>query len=164
VLRPPAGERRTITLHRCDDEIAGSESGGAPTADCWRRPTPKLSCGATWRSSNSHQRPEPGDGGIRCALGHPTSLWGGCASYDRREIKDCWPTLRLAGETRPTASACCGCLNVPRARHRQNHRARRLTDRPPPSWVLPSGRWSAIRRSVRSLAGRSAKGLLQSAN
>jgi len=153
VLRPPA-RRRLITSRRCDDEIAPTKRlVHAAMLICAH---PELSW-ATWRSSIA-PTPEAGDEGIAGALGHSrlTSCGGAALLRPAREINGHAGLPSPAGEPGRSVSLL-RVLNVPRPRHRKTTVAA-LTDASA-QLGLPLWRWSAIRKAVRSLAGRSAKGL-----
>jgi len=142
VLRPTRAKANLITLTRCDDEIAEKAErvvhrlrmlGGGP---------PRAELGRHGGSSIAPTPQSPGDGGIAGALGHPpTSLWGGCAYYDRREMQGHAAYLRLLVEPATASPAAVALENVPRRGIGKTPCAPQPT--PPPSWVCRSGELSA---------------------
>lgn len=156
VLRATRGEGELIMLTRCDDEIAEAEAvvhrlrmlEAAHPELCWRDM-------AVLYRTNAQSR------AIEEALvrwGIPYIVVGGLRFYDRREIKDVLAYLRLLVNPADTVSLL-RVLNVPK-RGIGKTTVQRLTDAANqlgiPLWDVVSDA-----EAVRSLGGRSAKGLLQ---
>ncbi|MEB3350767.1 MAG: UvrD-helicase domain-containing protein [Cyanobacteriota bacterium] len=156
VLRPTRGEGEPIRLTRCDDEIAEAEAvvHGMRTLEAAH---PDLRWGdmAVLYRTNAQSR------ALEEALvrwGIPYLVVGGLRFYDRREIKDVLAYLRLLVNPADTVSLL-RVLNVPR-RGIGKTTVERLTDAAN-QLGLPLWEVIADPEAVRSLAGRSARGLLQ---
>ena len=156
VLRPTRGEGELITLTRCDDEIAEAEAV-VHRIRMMEAANPELSWGdmAVLYRTNAQSR------AIEESLvrwGIPYIVVGGLRFYDRREIKDLLAYLRLLVNPADTVSLL-RVINVPK-RGIGKTTIQRLTDAANqlgiPLWDVVSDA-----EAVRSLGGRSAKGLLQ---
>ena len=156
VLRPTRGEGEPIGLSRCDDEIAEAEAV-VHRMRMLEAAHPDLS----WRDMAVLYRTNAQSRALEEALvrwGLPYLVVGGLRFYDRREIKDMLAYLRLLVNPSDTVSLL-RVLNVPR-RGIGKTTVERLTDAANqlglPLWEVVSDP-----EAVRSLAGRSARGLLQ---
>jgi DNA helicase-2/ATP-dependent DNA helicase PcrA len=156
VLRPTRGEGEPISLTRCDDEIAEAEAV-VHRMRMLTAANPELAWGdlAVLYRTNAQSR------AMEEALvrwGIPYLVVGGLRFYDRREIKDIVAYLRLLVNPADSVSLL-RVLNVPR-RGIGKTTIERLSDAANqlgvPLWEVVSDA-----EAVRSLAGRSAKGLLQ---
>ena len=156
VLRPTRGEGEPISLTRCDDEIAEAEAV-VHRMRMLSAANPELAWGdlAVLYRTNAQSR------ALEEALvrwGIPYLVVGGLRFYDRREIKDIVGYLRLLVNPADSVSLL-RVLNVPR-RGIGKTTIERLSDAASqlgvPLWEVVSDA-----EAVRSLAGRSAKGLLQ---
>ncbi|MFN9692668.1 MAG: UvrD-helicase domain-containing protein [Synechococcaceae cyanobacterium] len=156
VLRPTRAAGEPISLCRCDDEIAEAEAV-VQRMRVLQSSNPDLRWGdmAVLYRTNAQSR------ALEEALvrwGLPYLVVGGLRFYDRREIKDVLAYLRLLINPADTVSLL-RVLNVPR-RGIGKTTVERLTDAATqlgvPLWELISDP-----ESVRSLGGRSARGLLQ---
>ena len=156
VLRPTRGEGELITLTRCDDEIAEAEAV-VHRLRMMEAANPELS----WRDMAVLYRTNAQSRAIEESLvrwGIPYIVVGGLRFYDRREIKDLLAYLRLLVNPADTVSLL-RVINVPK-RGIGKTTIQRLTDAANqlgiPLWDVVSDA-----EAVRSLGGRSAKGLLQ---
>ena len=156
VLRPTRGEGELITLTRCDDEIAEAEAV-VHRMRTMEAANPELSWGdmAVLYRTNAQSR------AIEESLvrwGIPYIVVGGLRFYDRREIKDLLAYLRLLINPADTVSLL-RVINVPK-RGIGKTTIQRLTDA---ANQLGIPLWDVVSdpEAVRSLGGRSAKGLLQ---
>ena len=156
VLRPTRGEGELITLTRCDDEIAEAEAV-VHRFRTMEAANPELSWGdmAVLYRTNAQSR------AIEESLvrwGIPYIVVGGLRFYDRREIKDLLAYLRLLVNPADTVSLL-RVINVPK-RGIGKTTIQRLTDA---ANQLGIPLWDVVSdpEAVRSLGGRSAKGLLQ---
>jgi DNA helicase-2/ATP-dependent DNA helicase PcrA len=156
VLRPTRGEGEPIRLTRCDDEIAEAEAV-VQRLRMLQAAHPDLRWGdmAVLYRTNAQSR------ALEEALvrwGLPYLVVGGLRFYDRREIKDVLAYLRLLVNPNDTVSLL-RVLNVPR-RGIGKTTVERLTDA---ATQLGVPLWEVVSdpEAVRSLSGRSAKGLLQ---
>ncbi|CAK6686689.1 UvrD-helicase domain-containing protein [Synechococcus sp. BA-124 BA4] len=156
ILRPTRGEGEPIRLTRCDDEIAEAEAV-VHRMRTLEAAHPDLRWGdmAVLYRTNAQSR------ALEEALvrwGIPYLVVGGLRFYDRREIKDILGYLRLLVNPADNVSLL-RVLNVPR-RGIGKTTLERLTDVANqlgvPLWEVVSDQ-----EAVRSLAGRSARGLLQ---
>ncbi|MFN5463972.1 MAG: ATP-dependent helicase, partial [Cyanobacteriota bacterium] len=156
VLRPTRGEGEPISLTRCDDEIAEAEAV-VHRMRMLNAAHPELAWGdlAVLYRTNAQSR------ALEEALvrwGIPYLVVGGLRFYDRREIKDILAYLRLLVNPADSVSLL-RVLNVPR-RGIGKTTIERLSDAANqlglPLWEVVSDA-----EAVRSLGGRSAKGLLQ---
>jgi len=156
VLRPTRGEGEPISLTRCDDEIAEAEAV-VHRMRMLKAAHPELAWGdlAVLYRTNAQSR------ALEEALvrwGIPYLVVGGLRFYDRREIKDIVAYLRLLVNPADSVSLL-RVLNVPR-RGIGKTTIERLSDAANqlgvPLWEVVSDA-----EAVRSLAGRSAKGLLR---
>ena len=156
VLRPTRGEGEPISLTRCDDEIAEAEAVVHRMRQL-NAANPDMAWGdlAVLYRTNAQSR------ALEEALvrwGIPYLVVGGLRFYDRREIKDIVAYLRLLVNPADSVSLL-RVLNVPR-RGIGKTTIERLSDAANqlgvPLWEVVSDA-----EAVRSLAGRSAKGLLQ---
>jgi len=156
VLRPTRGEGELITLTRCDDEIAEAEAV-VHRLRMLEAAHPELSWGdmAILYRTNAQSRAME-ESLVRWGI--PYIVVGGLRFYDRREIKDMLAYLRLLVNPADSVSLL-RVLNVPR-RGIGKTTVQRLTDA---SAQLGLPLWEVVSdpEAVRSLAGRSAKGLLQ---
>jgi DNA helicase II / ATP-dependent DNA helicase PcrA len=156
VLRATRGDGEPITLTRCDDEIAEAEA----VVHRLRRleaAHPELRWGdmAVLYRTNAQSRAME-ESLVRWGI--PYLVVGGLRFYDRREIKDVLAYLRLLVNPADTVSLL-RVLNVPR-RGIGKTTVQRLSDA---AAQLGLPLWEVVNdpEAVRSLAGRSAKGLLQ---
>ena len=156
VLRPTRGEGELISLTRCDDEIAEAEAV-VHRLRTMEAANPELSWGdmAVLYRTNAQSR------AIEESLvrwGIPYIVVGGLRFYDRREIKDLLAYLRLLINPADTVSLL-RVINVPK-RGIGKTTIQRLTDA---ANQLGIPLWDVVSdpEAVRSLGGRSAKGLLQ---
>ncbi len=156
VLRPTRGEGELIMLTRCDDEIAEAEAV-VHRLRTMEAANPDLSWGdmAVLYRTNAQSR------SIEESLvrwGIPYIVVGGLRFYDRREIKDLLAYLRLLVNPADTVSLL-RVINVPK-RGIGKTTIQRLTDA---ANQLGIPLWDVVSdpEAVRSLGGRSAKGLLQ---
>lgn len=156
VLRPTRGEGELISLTRCDDEIAEAEAV-VHRLRTMEAAHPELSWGdmAVLYRTNAQSR------AIEESLvrwGIPYIVVGGLRFYDRREIKDLLAYLRLLINPADTVSLL-RVINVPK-RGIGKTTIQRLTDA---ANQLGIPLWDVVSdpEAVRSLGGRSAKGLLQ---
>jgi len=156
VLRPTRGEGEPISLTRCDDEIAEAEAV-VHRMRMLEAAHPELSWGdmAVLYRTNAQSR------AVEEALvrwGIPYLVVGGLRFYDRREIKDMLAYLKVLVNPADTVSLL-RVLNVPR-RGIGKTTIERITDAANqlglPLWEVVSDP-----EAVRSLGGRSARGLLQ---
>ena len=156
VLRPTRGEGELITLTRCDDEIAEAEAV-VHRMRMLEAAHPDLSWGAmaTLYRTNAQSRAME-EALVRWRI--PYIVVGGLRFYDRREIKDVLGYLRLLVNPADTVSLL-RVLNVPK-RGIGKTTIERLTDA---SNQLGVPLWEVVcdPEAVRTLAGRSARGLLQ---
>lgn len=156
VLRPTRGEGEPITLTRCDDEIAEAEAV-VHRLRMLEAAHPELSWGdmAILYRTNAQSRAME-ESLVRWGI--PYIVVGGLRFYDRREIKDVLAYLRLLVNPADSVSLL-RVLNVPR-RGIGKTTVQRLTDA---AAQLGLPLWEVVNDSeaVRSLAGRSARGLLQ---
>ena len=150
------GEGELITLTRCDDEIAEAEAV-VHRFRTMEAANPELSWGdmAVLYRTNAQSR------AIEESLvrwGIPYIVVGGLRFYDRREIKDLLAYLRLLVNPADTVSLL-RVINVPK-RGIGKTTIQRLTDA---ANQLGIPLWDVVSdpEAVRSLGGRSAKGLLQ---
>ncbi|WP_255008533.1 UvrD-helicase domain-containing protein [Cyanobium sp. ATX 6F1] len=156
VLRPTRGEGEPITLTRCDDEIAEAEAV-VHRMRLLDANHPELRWGdmAVLYRTNAQSRAME-ESLVRWGI--PYIVVGGLRFYDRREIKDVLAYLRLLVNPADTVSLL-RVLNVPR-RGIGKTTVQRLTDA---SSQLGIPLWDVVSdaEAVRSLGGRSARGLLQ---
>ncbi|WP_216901866.1 UvrD-helicase domain-containing protein [Synechococcus sp. CCY 9618] len=156
VLRPTRGEGEPIMLTRCDDEIAEAEAV-VHRMRMLEAAHPELRWGdmAVLYRTNAQSRALE-ESLVRWGL--PYLVVGGLRFYDRREIKDVLAYLRLLVNPADTVSLL-RVLNVPR-RGIGKTTVQRLTDA---SSQLGVPLWEVVSdpEAVRSLGGRSARGLLQ---
>jgi DNA helicase-2/ATP-dependent DNA helicase PcrA len=156
VLRPTRGEGEPIHLIRCDDEIAEAEAV-VHRMRMLDAAHPDLRWGdmAVLYRTNAQSRALE-ESLVRWGI--PYLVVGGLRFYDRREIKDVLAYLRLLVNPADTVSLL-RVLNVPR-RGIGKTTVERLTDA---SSQLGLPLWEVVSdaEAVRSLGGRSAKGLLQ---
>ncbi|TGG91580.1 MAG: AAA family ATPase [Aphanocapsa feldmannii 277cV] len=155
VLRATRGAGESIALTRCDDEIAEAEAvvqrmrqlQAAHPDLCWR------AMAVLYRTNAQSRALE--ESLVRWRI--PYTVVGGLRFYDRREIKDALAYLRLALNPADSVSLL-RVLNVPR-RGIGKTTIQRLTDA---AAQLGIPLWDVIAdpEAVRSLAGRSAKGVL----
>jgi DNA helicase-2/ATP-dependent DNA helicase PcrA len=156
VLRPTRGEGEPIHLIRCDDEIAEAEAV-VHRMRMLDAAHPDLRWGdmAVLYRTNAQSRALE-ESLVRWGI--PYLVVGGLRFYDRREIKDVLAYLRLLVNPADTVSLL-RVLNVPR-RGIGKTTVERLSDAAAqlglPLWEVVSDA-----EAVRSLGGRSAKGLLQ---
>ncbi|NDC34006.1 MAG: AAA family ATPase [Synechococcaceae bacterium WB9_2_112] len=156
VLRPTRGEGEPISLTRCDDEIAEAEA-----VVHRMRMLDAAHDELRWGDMAVLYRTNAQSRALEEALvrwGIPYVVVGGLRFYDRREIKDVLAYLRLLVNPADTVSLL-RVLNVPR-RGIGKTTIERLTDA---ASQLGVPLWEVVRdpEAVRSLGGRSAKGLLQ---
>jgi len=156
VLRPTRGEGEPISLTRCDDEIAEAEAV-VHRMRMLEAAHPELGWGAMavlYRTNAQSRALE--ESLVRWGI--PYLVVGGLRFYDRREIKDVLAYLRLLVNPADTVSLL-RVLNVPK-RGIGKTTIERLSDAANqlgvPLWEVVSDA-----EAVRSLAGRSARGLLQ---
>jgi len=156
VLRPTRGEGEPIHLIRCDDEIAEAEAV-VHRMRMLDAAHPDLRWGdmAVLYRTNAQSRALE-ESLVRWGI--PYLVVGGLRFYDRREIKDVLAYMRLLVNPADTVSLL-RVLNVPR-RGIGKTTVERLTDA---ANQLGLPLWEVITdaEAVRSLGGRSAKGLLQ---
>jgi DNA helicase-2/ATP-dependent DNA helicase PcrA len=156
VLRPTRGEGELLTLTRCDDEIAEAEAV-VHRMRTLEAAHPELSWGAMavlYRTNAQSRAME--ESLVRWGI--PYVVVGGLRFYDRREIKDVLAYLRLLLNPADSVSLL-RVLNVPK-RGIGKTTIDRLSDA---ANQLGIPLWEVVRdpEAVRSLGGRSAKGLLQ---
>ena len=156
VLRATRGEGERITVTRCDDEIAEAEAVVHRLRQL-EAVHPELRWGgmAVLYRTNAQSRAME-ESLVRWGI--PYIVVGGLRFYDRREIKDVLAYLRLLVNPADTVSLL-RVLNVPR-RGIGKTTVQRLTDA---ANQLGLPLWEVVNdpEAVRSLAGRSARGLLQ---
>lgn len=156
VLRPTRGEGELIMLTRCDDEIAEAEAV-VHRLRTMEAANPDLSWGdmAVLYRTNAQSRSIE-ESLVRWRI--PYIVVGGLRFYDRREIKDLLAYLRLLVNPADTVSLL-RVINVPK-RGIGKTTIQRLTDA---ANQLGIPLWDVVSdpEAVRSLGGRSAKGLLQ---
>ncbi|MCT0230403.1 exodeoxyribonuclease V subunit gamma [Synechococcus sp. CS-1324] len=156
VLRATRGEGEPITVTHCDDEIAEAEAV-VHRLRMLEAANPELRWGgmAVLYRTNAQSRAME-ESLVRWGI--PYIVVGGLRFYDRREIKDVLAYLRLLVNPADTVSLL-RVLNVPR-RGIGKTTVQRLTDA---AAQLGLPLWEVVNdaEAVRSLAGRSAKGLLQ---
>jgi DNA helicase-2/ATP-dependent DNA helicase PcrA len=156
VLRPTRGEGEPISLTRCDDEIAEAEAV-VHRMRMLDAAHPDLRWGdmAVLYRTNAQSRAME-ESLVRWGI--PYLVVGGLRFYDRREIKDVLAYLKLLVNPADTVSLL-RVLNTPK-RGIGKTTIERLTDAANqlgiPLWDVVSDA-----EAVRSLGGRSAKGLLQ---
>ena len=156
VLRPTRGEGELISLTRCDDEIAEAEAV-VHRMRMMEAANPDLS----WKDMAVLYRTNAQSRAIEESLVRwriPYVVVGGLRFYDRREIKDLLGYLRLLINPADTVSLL-RVINVPK-RGIGKTTIQRLTDA---ANQLGIPRWDVVSdpEAVRSLGGRSARGLLQ---
>ena len=156
VLRPTRGDGELLTVTSCDDEIAEAESV-VHRIRILDSSNPELSWGdiAVLYRTNAQSR------AIEESLvrwGIPYVVVGGLRFYDRREIKDLLAYLKLLVNPADTVSLL-RVINTPK-RGIGKTTIERLTDA---ANQLGIPLWDVVSdpEAVRSLGGRSAKGLLQ---
>ena len=156
VLRPTRGEGELICLTRCDDEVAEAEAVVHRMRQL-EAAHPDLRWGdmAVLYRTNAQSRAVE-EALVRWRV--PYTVVGGLRFYDRREIKDVLAYLRLLINPADSVSLL-RVLNVPR-RGIGKTTIQRLTDA---STQLGVPLWEVVNdpEAARTLAGRSAKGLLQ---
>ena len=156
VLRPTRGQGELISLTRCDDEIAEAEVV-VHRFRTLEAANPELSWGdmAVLYRTNAQSRAME-ESLVRWGI--PYLVVGGLRFYDRREIKDLLAYLRLLINPADTVSLL-RVINVPK-RGIGKTTIQRLTDA---ANQLGIPLWDVVSdpEAVRSLGGRSAKGLLQ---
>jgi DNA helicase-2/ATP-dependent DNA helicase PcrA len=156
VLRPTRGEGEPISLTRCDDEIAEAEAV-VHRMRMLDAAHPDLRWGdmAVLYRTNAQSRAME-ESLVRWGI--PYIVVGGLRFYDRREIKDMLAYLRLLVNPADTVSLL-RVLNVPK-RGIGKTTIERLSDA---SNQLGIPLWEVVSdpEAVRSLGGRSARGLLQ---
>ncbi|MEI7664942.1 MAG: UvrD-helicase domain-containing protein [Synechococcaceae cyanobacterium ELA263] len=156
VLRPTRGEGEPISLTRCDDEIAEAEAV-VHRMRMLDAAHPELRWGdmAVLYRTNAQSRAME-ESLVRWGI--PYLVVGGLRFYDRREIKDVLAYLKLLVNPADTVSLL-RVLNTPK-RGIGKTTIERLTDA---SNQLGIPLWEVVSdaEAVRSLGGRSAKGLLQ---
>ena len=156
VLRPTRGQGELISLTRCDDEIAEAEVV-VHRFRALEAANPELSWGdmAVLYRTNAQSRAME-ESLVRWGI--PYLVVGGLRFYDRREIKDLLAYLRLLINPADTVSLL-RVINVPK-RGIGKTTIQRLTDA---ANQLGIPLWDVVSdpEAVRSLGGRSAKGLLQ---
>lgn len=159
VLRPTRGEGELISVMRCDDEISEAEAV-VQKMKMLDAAHPELRWGdmAVLYRTNAQSRAME-ESLVRWGI--PYVVVGGLRFYDRREIKDILAYLKLLINPADTVSLL-RVLNVPR-RGIGKTTIERLTDA---SNQLGIPLWDVVSdpEAVRSLAGRSAKGLLEFAD
>ena len=155
VLRATRGEGEPIKLTRCDDEIAEAEAV-IHRLRILDASNPELNWGdmAILYRTNAQSRAIE-DSLVRWSI--PYIVVGGLRFYDRREIKDLLAYLRLLINPSDSVSLL-RVLNVPK-RGIGKTTVQRLSDA---ASQLKIPLWEVVNdpEAVRSLAGRSAKGLL----
>ncbi len=156
VLKATRGEGSLIHLTRCDDEIAEAEAVTHRLKNL-QRTNPELN----WRDITILYRTNAQSRSLEDSLvrwGIPYVVVGGLRFYDRREIKDILAYLKLLINPADTVSLL-RIINTPR-RGIGKTTIQRLTDAANqlsiPLWDIVSDH-----EAVRTLGGRSAKGLLQ---
>jgi DNA helicase-2/ATP-dependent DNA helicase PcrA len=156
VLKPTRGEGELLTLTRCDDEIAEAEAV-VHRMRTLEAAHPELSWGqmAVLYRTNAQSRAME-ESLVRWGI--PYVVVGGLRFYDRREIKDVLAYLRLLINPADSVSLL-RVLNVPK-RGIGKTTIERLSDA---ANQLGIPLWEVVTdpEAVRSLGGRSAKGLLQ---
>ena len=156
VLRPTRGEGERITITRCDDEIAEAEAV-VHRMRMLDAAHPDLRWGdmAVLYRTNAQSRAME-ESLVRWGI--PYIVVGGLRFYDRREIKDVLAYLKLLVNPADTVSLL-RVLNTPKRGIGKNT-IERLTDA---SNQLGIPLWEVVNdaEAVRSLGGRSARGLLQ---
>jgi len=156
ILRATRGEGEPILVTRCDDEIAEAEAVVHRLRQL-EGAHPELRWGdmAVLYRTNAQSRAME-ESLVR--WGVPYIVVGGLRFYDRREIKDVLAYLRLLVNPADSVSLL-RVLNVPR-RGIGKTTVQRLSDA---ANQLGLPLWEVVNdaEAVRSLAGRSAKGLLQ---
>ena len=156
VLRPTRGEGERITITRCDDEIAEAEAV-VHRMRMLDAAHPDLRWGdmAVLYRTNAQSRAME-ESLVRWGI--PYIVVGGLRFYDRREIKDVLAYLKLLVNPSDTVSLL-RVLNTPK-RGIGKTTIERLTDA---SNQLGIPLWEVVNdaEAVRSLGGRSARGLLQ---
>jgi DNA helicase-2/ATP-dependent DNA helicase PcrA len=156
VLRPTRGEGERITITRCDDEIAEAEAV-VHRMRMLDAAHPDLRWGdmAVLYRTNAQSRAME-ESLVRWGI--PYIVVGGLRFYDRREIKDVLAYLKLLVNPADTVSLL-RVLNTPK-RGIGKTTIERLTDA---SNQLGIPLWEVVNdaEAVRSLGGRSARGLLQ---
>jgi DNA helicase-2/ATP-dependent DNA helicase PcrA len=156
LLRPTRGEGELISLTRCDDEIAEAEAV-VHRMRMLEAAHPDLSWGdmAVLYRTNAQSRAME-ESLVRWGI--PYLVVGGLRFYDRREIKDVLAYLKLLVNPADSVSLL-RVLNVPK-RGIGKTTIERLTDA---ANQLGIPLWDVVSdpEAVRSLAGRSTKGLLQ---
>jgi DNA helicase II / ATP-dependent DNA helicase PcrA len=156
VLRPTRGEGEPILVTRCDDEIAEAEAV-VHRLRMLEAAHPELRWGdmAVLYRTNAQSRAME-ESLVRWGI--PYIVVGGLRFYDRREIKDVLAYLRLLVNPADSVSLL-RVMNVPR-RGIGKTTVQRLSDA---ASQLGLPLWEVVNdpEAVRSLAGRSAKGLLQ---
>ena len=159
VLRPTRGAGELIRLSRCDDEIAEAETVVQRMREL-QAAHPELRYGdmAVLYRTNAQSRAIE-ESLVRWRV--PYTVVGGLRFYDRREIKDVLAYLRLLVNQADSVSLL-RVLNVPK-RGIGKTTIERLNDA---SSQLGIPLWEVVSdaESVRTLAGRSARGLLQFAD
>ena len=155
VLRATRGEGEPIKLTRCDDEIAEAEAV-IHRLRILDASNPDLNWGdmsILYRTNAQSRAIE--DSLVRWSI--PYIVVGGLRFYDRREIKDLLAYLRLLINPSDSVSLL-RVLNVPK-RGIGKTTVQRLSDA---ASQLKIPLWEVVNdpEAVRSLAGRSAKGLL----
>ncbi len=155
VLRATRGEGEPIKLTRCDDEISEAEAV-IHRLRILDASNPELNWGdmAILYRTNAQSRAIE-DSLVRWSI--PYIVVGGLRFYDRREIKDLLAYLRLLINPSDSVSLL-RVLNVPK-RGIGKTTVQRLSDA---ASQLKIPLWEVVNdpEAVRSLAGRSAKGLL----
>ncbi|MCX5938158.1 MAG: UvrD-helicase domain-containing protein, partial [Cyanobium sp. LacPavin_0920_WC12_MAG_62_9] len=156
VLRPTRGEGERITITRCDDEIAEAEAV-VHRMRMLDAAHPELRWGdmAVLYRTNAQSRAME-ESLVRWGI--PYIVVGGLRFYDRREIKDVLAYIKLLVNPADTVSLL-RVLNTPK-RGIGKTTIERLTDA---SNQLGIPLWEVVNdpEAVRSLGGRSARGLLQ---
>jgi len=156
VLRPTRGEGERIVITRCDDEIAEAEAV-VHRMRMLDAAHPDLRWGdmAVLYRTNAQSRAME-ESLVRWGI--PYLVVGGLRFYDRREIKDVLAYLKLLVNPADTVSLL-RVLNTPK-RGIGKTTIERLTDA---SNQLGIPLWEVVNdaEAVRSLGGRSARGLLQ---
>ena len=153
-MRPTRGEGELLTLTRCDDEIAEAEAV-VHRMRTMEAANPELGWGdmaVLYFNAQSRAIEES------LCVGVFYIVVGGLRFYDRREIKDLLAYLRLLINPADTVSLL-RVINVPK-RGIGKTTIQRLTDA---ANQLGIPLWDVVSdpEAVRSLGGRSARGLLQ---
>ncbi|WP_320677431.1 ATP-dependent helicase [Prochlorococcus sp. MIT 1300] len=156
VLRATRGEGELIQLTRCDDEISEAES-----VIHQLRKLEAAHIDLSWRDMALLYRTNAQSRALEESLVRwriPYVVVGGLRFYDRREIKDILAYLRLLINSSDSVSLL-RVLNVPK-RGIGKTTIQRLNDA---SNQLGIPLWDVVsdQEAVRSLSGRSAKGLIQ---